>query len=187
MVAEFERVRSTYAPGVVVVALNPGDDRRRAHDISETEVARPRGIERVLVSIWWLRARGRQRATAADANLIGRELERLREAVRASGGKLVVAVFEHHPSPSLTALEQVVADRPGTGDVPAVLSSSSLRAFAVSDLDVHPAVDRHPNDVAHRILASELAETIRRLRSPDTSAGARAPAAPNAARSGRRS
>jgi lysophospholipase L1-like esterase len=101
-----------------------------------------------------------------------RTQERLREMdrrVRAAGGRLLVASW-----PLLVGLEGRYPFEDTDRVIAAFLDSAgiarhdllpALRGRTDESLWVHP-VDRHPNEIAHRLAAESLAPVVRRLAAP---------------------
>jgi hypothetical protein len=93
-------------------------------------------------------------------------LRRMDARLRARGGRLLVASW-----PLLVGLDGSYPFTDASREIASVLAAagipqhdlmSALRGFAAESLWVHP-VDRHPNEVAHRLAAESLAPVVRRL------------------------
>ena len=93
-------------------------------------------------------------------------LRRMDAVMRARGGRLLVASW-----PLLVGLDGSYPFADASREIASVLAAagipqhdlmSALRGRAAESLWVHP-VDRHPNEVAHRLAAESLAPVVRRL------------------------
>ncbi len=92
------------------------------------------------------------------------QLTNLNQAIEANGGHLIIAVmpllydFETYP---FEDIHKAMADICEVNQLHCLDLLSSLRVHTASSLWVHP-VDHHPNEIAHGILADQLADYIHR-------------------------
>lgn len=158
----YESVGRTLSPDLVILAVVKGDDVRGGDDLVKAAVQSAGAAEYFLASLGRLRHwREAKRAPAQDTERIVAEARALQTAVEANNGRLAVMVFDDGTTEAGRQVDAAITRAFLQSGVPVLSLARLLGAFAPRDLMVHPRLDAHPNDVAHRIGAEALARFLR--------------------------
>ena len=160
----YEIVGSVYEPNVVVLTMTDNDtmslrDRQRlgyVHQVGKYE-------HLLLTDHLWQLARHEGRAPAIDYSGSLDDVIKLGEACRARGARFAVVIFRTSPlvRPWSDLVTAVSSRLQGT-DIPFVdLGHALLKDHTPDDLKVH-RIDANPNEIAHRIAATEIEQFLRR-------------------------
>jgi hypothetical protein len=140
--------------------MHSNDARSYLEAVEKGQMLRRIGRAEHLSQIWHRIQQVRYREPPPDYASSVEELRLLDRAVRGNGGRLAVVVFRLGREPEWDELVSAVSDGlRGTGVPFLDLGPALLAADDETDLWVHPS-DAHPNEIAHRIAAEEIARLL---------------------------
>jgi hypothetical protein len=155
----YELFSSAYLPQVVLLVMVFNDDLSYAEEVRLGHVSI--SAEPPLSRLWARLNKLRQPERTYDYASCVRELLRLNESCRQRGARLAVVVFRQASSGPWQLLTDVVNEGVQGTDIPVLdLGPALLRDHSSEELLVHP-IDRHPNEVAHRLAAEEIERFLR--------------------------
>jgi hypothetical protein len=158
--ALYERVASRYAPQLVLLSVAAGDDIGRDDDVALGGLRPSTRMQHLFLTATYLKARRTARDDEGDPSRTVAELRQLRERTEADGRRLAVLLFAmRRDEGEQRWVDAVTRELRGSG-VPMLNIGPRLRAYREDELFVHPVLDRHPNDVAHRVVAEALLRLI---------------------------
>lgn len=154
---QFSTVDSVYSPNLVLLAVAPYRDTTSA-TLGASRSARPAFADlRSLFRVWGLLARlGQPKAALPDFSATIDEIKRLNVGARARGARLAVVLFQHRHGEDWVRLDSALTRGLVGTDIPWITLGPVLLSFGEERLMVHPSVDRHPNELAHRVSAEAL-------------------------------
>lgn len=152
----FNAVGSYYAPNVVLLAVNPDDDRFTTEDEEQANDARVGKLER-LFHVWGiLSSLGAPKPAPTDYGSIIAGVKQIDGDVRAHGARLAVVLFQHREGADWASLDSAVTKGLRGSNIPLLNLGRPLLSFGEEKLLVHSVHDHHPNELAHRIAAEAL-------------------------------
>ena len=161
----YERIAAAYAPDGVLLVMHWNDGQLHRDEVVAT-YREPSGVVTGNPTLVWNLAAAdsaaHERTNDLQMDQIGLELGRLDAAVRANGARLAIVLFRNDSDPGWASLSATVSSVLGVEGVPILdLGETLLAAAASQDLRVHES-DPHPNEIAHRLAAEEIAVFLRR-------------------------
>lgn len=157
----FDSLAPKLVPDAVLLAVTPGDDSVRTDDVLRAATWSGGGFKGLLLSPGWLGRKLRSRPPLPSIHGMLSELTALEAATRTRGIPLVVVFFQHRRNPEWAELHARLADSLTALSVPTLSLEPILRAFHDTALVVHPLLDAHPNEVAHRTAADAIYRFLR--------------------------
>ena len=161
----FEILGPVYQPDIVIVAMVFNDDMSFRSEVEHGYVHVPDKFEQLLFT-WGMVQFMRHEQRRPPANFVGslEEARMLRDLCARQHARLVVVAFRHQPLWFAweSLIKTMSAGLAGDSGVAWLdLGDRLLADHAGELLVVHPGGDRHPNEIAHRSAAEQLAELLR--------------------------
>jgi hypothetical protein len=157
----YELFGSRYQPDIVLLTMIDNDDRSWREDVRLGYYRSPGRMEHLLTS-WALIQQYRYQRPDPDYRPVLAEVLRLQEACRRQNARLAVIVFRDYESREDTKLLSTMKAGLNGKGIPVVdLGPALEREHPFGELVVHP-LDRHPNEIAHRIAAEEIEKLLRK-------------------------
>ena len=150
----FDAIGIRYAPNLVLLSVSPEPD--QTIPVVDQQQAGVMSNAGRLFRIWNLVGTARPKPSVPDLSGLIEEVRRLDAETRAKGARLVVLRFQHLRSPAWSSLDSAFKVATNQTNVPILDLGPVLLAFGEKDLLVHPALDPHPNELAHRVAAEAI-------------------------------
>ncbi|MBL0171657.1 MAG: carbohydrate binding domain-containing protein [Gemmatimonadaceae bacterium] len=145
-----------YSPNLVLFAVGPDHDSIATEGVRQSAGPSITNLER-LFRVWGLaRSLGRPKPLVPDFATTVDNIKQVDADARARGARVAVVLFQQRLGPDWKSLDSALTKGLRGSNIPMLNLGPVLLSFGEQKLFVHSVLDRHPNELAHRISAEAL-------------------------------